>query len=328
MRVQITKLQSILEGKLRAIGFSAADARIVVAEHLLGELKGKRSHGVYAFIREFEKLRTRPRGRFRIAKNKAAYAFIEGNRDLGQLVADKAIRLGMEKARKSGVAMVGGRNIHAFLRPGTWAEMAARKGFVALCFNYGGGPLIAAPGARESVISTNPIGIGIPNSPNPFVIDMAVSERAFFHIRLARELGKRIPSSWAIDQNGRPTTDSKKVVAAQPFGGYKGFALGLALELLTGPLVRTEVGKRTQNVRGFLFIVLNPNVFGSRDAFRRGVRGLLREVKTAKRIPGVREIAIPGDRSFRTEAINRKRGWIEVEQSIYEQIVGLKTVRD
>lgn len=336
MKIAIQEIRHLLENKLKKIGFTARESRIIVDEYVTGELKGKQSHGVFGFIRDYRKIsgderyaeskgdlrlfRKIHRGHFRVIKNHIGYAYINGKHDIGQLVADRAIKLAIDKSRKNGIAMVGGGNINAFLRPGTWAEKAAQQGMIALCFNYGGGPLMAPTGAREPILSTNPIGIGIPFKPFPIVIDMATSERAYYHVRLAKELGKKIPGHWAIDSAGRPTTDPNRVAAVLPLGGYKGYALALALEILTGPLVRTVVGKSTKLLRGFLFIVINPLAFTTRPKFNAGVKRLIRDVKTAKRIKGVKSIHVPGEQSWAIEQKNLKSGYLNIDGKIIDAI--------
>lgn len=336
MNIPIPQLRTLLNTKLIRIGFSRREANIISDEYITGELKGKQSHGVYAFIREYQKMqgdsryaespgdakliRKFRRRRFRLTTKSAAYAYFAGNHDIGQLVANDAIRLAVRMAKKTGIAMVGGGNIQAFLRPGSWAEKAAQQGMIALCFNYGGGPLMAAPGAREPVLSTNPVGIGIPHKPYPIVIDMATSERAFYHVRLARLFGKKIDAAWGIDSRGNQTTDPNKLIAVSPFGGYKGFSLALAFEILTGPLVRTLVGKRTRLLRGFLFIVINPLAFTTRANFNRSVEQLVREVKSSKTAKGVKSIRIPGEASFQLEAKQRRFGYLVIDPVVYRTI--------
>lgn len=319
MKVPITEVEQLLRRKVRNLGYTPRESSVIVGEYLSGELKGKSSHGLYGFIRSYAELRSRKR-HFTVTRNRPAFAYIQGNGDIGQIVADAALRLAIAKARKSGIAMVGGGNIRSFLRPGTWAEIAARQGMISLCFNYGGGPLLAPTGAREPILSTNPIGLGIPASPFPIVIDMATSHRAYSEIRRAARLGKRIPADWAMDRRGRPTTDPNAVAAVLPFGGYKGSALALALEILTGPLVRTRVGKRGHGLRGFLFIVINPLAFTTKKAFHTEVRQLIRDVKTARKTPGTRNILIPGERAYVTEQRRRRSGTVDIDRRILETI--------
>lgn len=320
MRIQIKEVEKLLKNKLRTIGFTAEESKAIVFEYISGELKGKRSHGVFGFINAYQRLKQTKRGHYKIVKDTPTYAFIEGNQDIGQIVAYKAIELAIKKAKKTGIAMVGGNNIHSFLRPGTWAEVAARKGMIGLCFNYGGGPLIAPTGSREAVLSTNPIGIGIPYKEYPFVIDMAVSERAYNQIKLAKALGKKIPTGWAIDKKGNSTTDPDAVEAVLPFGGYKGYILALALEILTGPFVKTKVGKSTKKFRGLLFIAIDPYVFTTKSDFNRDMNKLIKDVDQAKKIKGVKDIRIPGEIAAKNEMKKIESGYMDVDQSIIDAI--------
>lgn len=337
MKVRINEIQKLLESKLQIVGFTTKETKIIASEYVNGEIKGIHSHGIFGFIRAYEIMKKRKgkknekleaygytkRNRYKIKQNKPAFAYIDGNCDMGQIVADYAINLAINKARKSGIAMVGGGNIQAYLRPGTWAEVAAKKDMIGLCFNYGGSPLMAPTGAREPIISTNPIGLGIPFKPFPIVIDMATSVRAFYHIKMAKVLGEKINKEWAIDNQGNPTTDPGKVAAVLPFGGYKGYALSLALEILTGPLVNTKVGKRTKKVRGFLFIVINPYLFTSKKEFGLDVKRLVKEIKTAKKIKGVKNIFIPGEHSYEHERKNRRQGYMNIDEEIMRSIKSL-----
>lgn len=328
MRIKINEIRKLLEQKLRQQGFNGKEARVIVDEYIVAELKGKHSHGIFGFaLSAYRKINNKGREHFKIVKNKPAYAYIQGNGDFGQIVADYAIKLALKKARKMGIAMVGAGNIQPFLRPGTWAEIAAKKGMIGLCFNYGGGPRMTPTGGREPILAANPMGIGIPYRPFPIVIDMATSNRAFSQVKLARLLGKKIDENIGIDKLGRPTTDPNKLVAVSPMGGYKGYILALALEILTGPLVKTKVGKSAKKLRGFLlklrgflFIVINPLVFTSRKEFDQGLAKLIRDVKTAKRIKGVKEILIPGEKAYENEKMNLKRGWLEIDRKIIEEL--------
>jgi LDH2 family malate/lactate/ureidoglycolate dehydrogenase len=323
VKVTIKEIRKILEQKLHDLHFHEREARIIADEYVASEVKGKIDHGIFGFIDDYKKIKLYPRRHFAVVKNRPAYAYITGNDDVGQLIGDYAINLAIQKAKRMGIAMVGGNNMKAFLRPGTWAEAAAKKQMIGLCFIYGGGPLVAPTGAREAILSTNPIGIGIPYQPMPIVIDFAVSRRAFYHVRMARALGNKIPADWGIDATGKPTTDPNKLIAVLPFGGYKGYALGLALEILTGPLVRAKVGTTTDKKRGFLFVVIDPQAFTTMKEFNRDVKILIRQIKTAKKAKGIREIFIPGEKSFRIERQNKKKGFLDIDERIIKEIKAL-----
>ena len=321
MKVPINQVKKVLEQKWVDSGYTKAEARIIADEYLLGEILGKHSHGIYQTFSAIAKARRKKRGHFKVKKNKGNYLYIEGNNDKGQLVASYAVKEGIKKARKYGNAIIGMKDIQSFMRPGRWAGKIADNNMIGLCFNYGGKALMAPYGAKEAVLSTNPIGIGIPTGQTPFVIDMATSIRAFWEVRIARDLGKKLKPGLAIDKSGKMTTDPNKVEAVLPFGGYKGSALAMALEILTGPLVETVVGKRAKkSLRGALFIIIDPKMFGSLANFKKEVQKLIKDVKTAKKQKGVKEILYPGERAYRHKARNLKNGYLEIDDQIWQKI--------
>ena len=95
MKIKIIKIRKLLESKLKKINLTAKEAKIIANEYVIGELKGKHSHGIFGFIRAYGRLKKKKRGYFRVVKNKSAYAYIAGNHDVGQVVADYAIKLAL-----------------------------------------------------------------------------------------------------------------------------------------------------------------------------------------------------------------------------------------
>ncbi|MBU1149009.1 Ldh family oxidoreductase [Patescibacteria group bacterium] len=324
MKVKINEVRKVLEQKWVDVGYTKAEAKIIADEYLLGEILGRHSHGVFSALRGAYQAKKKKRGHFKVIKNKGNYLYIEGNNDKGQIVATYAVKEGIKKAKKHGNAIVGMKDIQAFLRPGRWAGKIADNNMIGLCFNYGGAPLMAPYGAKEAVLSTNPIGIGIPTGKTPFVIDMATSVRAYYEVRMAKEMGRKLKPGLAIDKNGKMTTDPNKVEAVLPFGGYKGSALAMALEIMTGPLLGTFVGKRSKKgKRGALFIIIDPKMFGSLASFKKDVQRLLKDVKTARKQKGVKEILYPGERAYRFKENNLKNGYLEIDEEIWEKIINL-----
>jgi ureidoglycolate dehydrogenase (NAD+) len=217
------------------------------------------------------------------------------------------------------------RNIRRFATPGTVAELAAREGLISLVFEYGGKAFMAPYGSADPVLSTNPIGIAIPASGEPILLDMATSERAFYFITLAQRLGEEIPSNWALDGEGKPTNDPSKVKAVRPFGSYKGYALAFMLEILTGILVDVDVGLQgALSKRGALAIFMDPSVFGvSRSTFDAKVQLLVRQMKESRVAPGFTEVFIPGEQGQRRKAAALKAGEINLDPQILSELEGL-----
>jgi len=175
-------------------------------------------------------------------------------------------------------------------------------------------------------------------------MDMATSIAARGKLVDAMKRGKRIPEEWAIDSEGRPTTDPAKGLkgALSPFGGAKGYALSFVLELLAGPLVGAATGKNVvgtlEPVEGFctkgdFMIALDPAAFVSPEEFKARVQDFVAEVKASRKAPGVVEIMVPGEPELRMKEKRLREGiliadgvWGELEQLAEELNISLKKI--
>ena len=91
---------------------------------------------------------------------------------------------------------------------------------------------MSAPGSAGPATGTNPIAFGFPTQDEPLVIDLGTSAFMGTDLIFQERRGAVLPEGVAIDAQGRPTRDPAKVHALLPFGGYKGFALALAMQAL------------------------------------------------------------------------------------------------
>ena len=164
----------------------------------------------------------------------------------GQVIARQAVEWAIEAARKHGVAVNGLRNAHHIGRVGTYGEIAARAGMVALHFvNVASGPPPVAPfRGREGRFLTNPVCIAIPGTAKtePILLDFATSRVAMGKVRVAHNSGKPMLDGALLDHAGQPTTDPSVMYSEPrgvvlPFGEHKGSGLALVCELLAGAIV-------------------------------------------------------------------------------------------
>ena len=268
--------------------------------------------------------------KIKIVKRSRTFALIDAGGSIGQLVASKAVDLVSKIAKKQGIGMVGIYNSLPFLRSGSQAEKIAHNDLIGVVLINGGSPMVAAPGSVGKVIGTNPIGFALPTLKNPIVCDMAVSEKAYGEVRLAKFLGKNLPANSFIDDRGNVTTNPNNVFAALPFGGYKGFNLGILFEILTGSFVNAGVGckkkfigKSDKAYRGALFIAIDPKAFVSLTDFKGKNSQFVREIKLLKKRKGIKEILIPGERSYSHKEMALKRGWLDLDKKLFDEIKNL-----
>jgi len=323
MKVKIEELRKKLEKFLQKEGLALKDVKVIVDDYLEGELLGKKSHGLIAFLNIKRSLRVKKKT-FKILKNLPALTVIDGRGDFGQLVAEEAIKQTVKKAKKLGVAFAGANNFLPFLRPGSQAEKFARKNLIGIVINNGGGPLITPPGGREKVFSTNPIGFAIPTTNKPIVADMAISKRAWGEVRVAKKLSHKLPKDSYIDKFGKVTLDPDLAFAALPFGDYKGFNLGILTEVLTGILVGAGYGHKKnfygkdaiKAYRGAIFLAIDPQKFYGIRKFKKDNTALVQFIKGVKRIKGAKEIYIPGERAYGNKEKVLKKDWLEVDSKV------------
>jgi LDH2 family malate/lactate/ureidoglycolate dehydrogenase len=180
-------------------------------------------------------------------------------------------------------------------------------------------PAVAPFGGTRPALGTNPIAFGFPTDSDPLVIDMGTSAFMGTDLQFRARLGTPIPAGVALGPDGQPTTDA--ITAHQgallPFGGkeggYKGFGLALAMDAL-GAL---SAGVRSAGaVSGYMFFAFKPDLFLSPGAYRQEVSRRIGAIKNTPRQIGVKEIRIPGERSYATRARLVREG-IEIDRKIH-----------
>lgn len=323
MRIPIDELRDLCIRILVSRELTEEEAAIIAEDYLDAEMRGKPSHGLRSFSVVVEDCKKR--GRAQVGFERGPVILYEGGGDIGHLVAHKAVHWAERSCRDHGFAIAGMRDIKRFATPGTVARRGAEKGMIALVFEYGGQAFMAPYGGADPVISTNPIGIGIPTGRAPLLLDMASSERAFYFIALAKALGQEIPATWGIDSRGRPVTDPAQVTAVLPFGGYKGYSLAVMLEILTGPFLGVDVGlKGNLSTRGALCLFFSPSLFGvDTEGFHARVDTFINTIKNARVAEGHEEIFVPGEQGEKRRRKAVQEGVIELDKEAFESLKAL-----
>ena len=185
--------------------------------------------------------------------------------------------------------------------------------------SHGGVVRVAPPGGKSPRLSTNPLAMGVPNGNEPLILDFSTSATAEGKVRVKKIAGQLCPDGWLLDAEGCATTDPNSLYGTppgsiRPFGGeqaYKGFGLGLMIEILTGALSGGNCAKTVPYPKkgNCVFILLiDPAKFGGADHFQSEVGQLVDYVKSCPRIEGCEEIILPGDPERRLSAQRLKSG--------------------
>ena len=233
----------------------------------------------------------------------------DGGWGLGQVQAHRLLNRLMDRAETMGVAAGTLRNCGHTGRLGEYAEAAARRtfAFFGTVNSHGAGRRVAPPGGTEGRISTNPICLGAPTPTTPVVLDFGTSVVAEGKVRVHHQKQEPVPEGWLLDSDGKPTTDPGVLYREPrgtilPFGGsqtYKGFGLGLLLDLLAGGLSGGSCSHPDAPLAGIgnsvLFVVFNPQAFGGTEHFLAQSQGLTQFVRNCPPADPTRPVMLPGD---------------------------------
>jgi uncharacterized oxidoreductase len=176
-------------------------------------------------------------------------------------------------------------------------------------------------------ISANPVAAGVPvKGGSPIVLDISSSTIAEGKIRVALNKGVPVPDNCLIDARGRPTNDPKTFYgpppgAILPFGGHKGYGLGIVAEMLAGALTGGSCSTPgvTRVVNNMLTIVLDPSFFQSEEEFAREAARFIAFVKSSEKVFPDGDILMPGEPEERNKA-RRLREGIELDETTWRQI--------
>jgi uncharacterized oxidoreductase len=304
-----------------AAGCAAPEARTIGEALVEANVLGHDSHGVGLVPRYIENIAAglaRPGQALRITADHGAIVGVDGQRGLGQSIGAQAMALAIERARATGVCVMGVANAHHLARIGRWAEQCAAAGFASVHFvNVLSIPLVAPFGGIDARLATNPFCIGVPHVPHPLVLDFATSMVALGKVRVALDAGVPLAEGLVIDALGRPTTDpavmyDEPIGALLPFGQHKGFALAVMCELLggalSGGLVQDHDPRPNPMINNMLSIVFAPDRMATREAFAAQVERLAKWLRASRRDPAQDGIHLPGEPERATACIRLRDG--------------------
>src|SRR5262245_32674626 len=253
--IDAQRLTSAVAEIFTAVGLAAADARLVAADMVAADLEGIASHGVMLvpmYVERITKGSVSRRSTGEVVSDRAGAIVIDAGNALGQLTARQAVRLAVARAHEIGLAVVSVRNGFHFGTAGRYARMMAAENCVGIVLSNTR-PLMPAPGGAQALVGNNPIAIALPSTGDfPVETDMALSATAMGKIRLAAASGQSIPADWAIDSEGRPTTDPATAIKGMllPAAGPKGFGLAFVIDLLCGGLSDGATGAEVRPLYG------------------------------------------------------------------------------
>jgi LDH2 family malate/lactate/ureidoglycolate dehydrogenase len=324
------KLENFCQALLVATGVSEAEAKLVASVFVDSSLDGIDTHGISRLPIALSRLQS---GRINAKpiikiKNEGAVASINGDNGLGQLVAVRAMELGIKLAKVYGVSFITVKNSNHFGAASTYCKMATKENMIGQAFTNS--PCAIPPwGGKHPYFGTNPISFGFPCVDDSVIVDMSSSTVARGNIILAAKEGRSIPEGWAIDKDGNPTTDAKAALegAVLPVGGPKGYALALAVEVMSGIVSGSAYGNHVGWIYdesmepcniGHSFLVIDIKRLIPVDDFNQRMSDMIREIKEIPLAEGVKSIRIPGERR-KSIAQERKENGIPINAGLLKE---------
>lgn len=248
MRLTYGDLHALLTGVFATHGMPEASAAILAAAVTQAERDGVHSHGLFRVPGYLSSLRSGYLDGAAVPlveQPKPGLIAVDGARGFAQVALEAGRTRLLEAATTNGIACLAIRNAHHYASLSVDIEPFAASGFFALAM-ANGRSRVAPFGAEKAVLGTNPIALACPRAERPPLLwDMATSAIANGDVLMAARDGRPIPAGTALDRHGKPTTDPKAMQdggALLPFGGHKGAAIALMVELLAAALTGGRFG--------------------------------------------------------------------------------------
>jgi LDH2 family malate/lactate/ureidoglycolate dehydrogenase len=326
------RLTDFATAVLEAEGVPADDAGLIARCLLQAELWGHPSHGMLRLSWYVARIRSGvvdPAAKAETVVDRGPLALLDGREGLGHVVCAHAANEAVRRAREHGVGVVGVRNSNHFGMAAHFTRMIAEQGCVGVV-TTNGSPAMAPWGGREKAVGANPWSIAAPAGRHGVtVMDIANVNAARGKIYAARERGATIPEGWALDAEGRPTTDPAAAIAGVilPMGGHKGYAISFMMDVLSGVLTgssfATGVSGPQQAERrsgcGHMVLAVDVAAVADPDGFAERMEALIAEMKAVPLASGFEEIFYPGEIEDRSRA-RREREGIEVPAKTLEAL--------
>lgn len=323
---------------LSAGGLGDEEAALVARSLVGANLRGHDSHGVMRipyYLDAAKKGEVVKEAPFEVLRETASLVAADGHWGFGQTQARRLMNRLIEKVQGEAVAIGTLVRSSHIGRLGEYCEQAADAGLVSLVMvnTHGCTRRVAPPGGTAPRLGTNPIAFGVPNGDDVLLLDFGTSATAEGKVRVKKIAGQPCPEGWLLDCEGRPTTDPSTLYGSPPgtilpMGGnqgYKGFGLGLMVEIFAGALsggVCIREVPINQNGNCVYMQVLNPDVLGGTSHFAEEVRNLAQFIRSCPTVPGVNEISLPGDPERRLLAERSTRG-IPFDEGNWGQLLKL-----
>lgn len=326
------ELHKLIKAKVMKAGLPEDHAQEVAKHLTYADSRGVHSHGavrVEYYAERIAKGGSNARPEFSFNQTGPCTGVYDGDNAVGMVVARNGMNEAIRMAKENGIALVGMRRLgHCgtlsyFLRMATEANLIG----MSMCQSD---PMVVPYGSAEPYFGTNPIGFAAPvPGRSPIVFDMATTVGAWGKILDARAKNKPISPTWAVDREGRPTTDPFAVGGLVAIAGAKGYGLMMMVDILCGSMLGVPFGKHVSSMYadlsagrelGQIHLVINPEFFGGATQFANCIAAMVEEIHGLRPAEGCGQVLVPGESS---EAVAERyaRDGIPIVKEIHDYLV-------
>jgi len=327
LSLTLDEIYALAHSTMLANGCDDANASALADIVTRAERDGSHSHGLFrvpGYVKALRSGKVNGKAKPEITNQHTAVVRVDGGGCFAPLAQAVGLKAVAEVAAKTGVAALSLTNIHHFAALWPETEYLADRGLVGIaCTAYM--PMVAPAGSIEKLFGTNPISFAWPRpGKSPVCFDMATASMAMGDIQIAARDGKSVPLGTGLDADGNDTTDPAKIAEGVllPFGGYKGSAIAMMVELLAAGLTGEQFSyEAAENDNGDggpprggeMVIALSPDLIAG-AGWEAHVEAFM------SRLTGLEGVRLPGARRH----INRlDTGPREINATLIETIRGL-----
>jgi len=339
-------LQNFMRDVYIGLGVPEEDAEIIGEVLITSDLRGIDTHGIQRCKMYYDRIKQgiyEVKTKIDIIKDDHATALWDGNCGMGHVIAYKAMRAAIEKAKNYGLGAVAVRNSTHFGIAGYYSLMAIDEGMIGLAVTNAR-PSIPPTFGVEPMLGTNPLTVGAPTDEEfPFLIDCATSIIQRGKVELYDRINKLMPENTVVGEDGNFLRDPNEILqlmlqrkaALLPLGGkgedtagYKGYGYATVVELLSAALQEgiylrdtlgiEENGQKRLKV-GHFFLAINTEFFAGLSAFKKTAGDIMRGLRSAKKDPKAEKIYTAGEKEYIVE-LERKSKGIPLNKSLQNDI--------
>jgi LDH2 family malate/lactate/ureidoglycolate dehydrogenase len=344
-------LENFMRDVFVGLGVPKDDAHIIAEVLIASDIRGIDTHGIQRCKMYFDRIKAgiyEIDTKIDIIKDGPTTALWDGNCGMGHVIAYKAMKTAIEKAKKYGIGSVAVRNSTHFGIAGYYSLMAIKEGMIGFAVTNAR-PSMPPTFGVEPMLGTNPLTAGAPTDEDfPFLIDCATTIVQRGKVELYNRINKPLPDGVVITDEGKTETDPSKILenmakgkaALLPLGGkgektsgYKGYGYATLVELLSAALQDgiylkdtigiVEDGQKRLKV-GHFFLAIDIESFLPLEVFKKTAGNIMRGLRSSKKEPGADRIYTAGEKEYDVMTSRGKTG-IPLNKSLQEDI---KTMRE